>query len=186
MKHWRILFYFSFNPLFLHVSIALTVISSFSACLFDFCVGLINLGILAWRLNPAAVGSPDPRSYCLVLDQIQRPPRNRLRCHFQYLRPHSSWVYLQCPNCFQVRFPHHFRLDDGWFFGFGKHSIFEFILQGGPLQSKVVAMEIFLTIWMQPDNHVERVNRMLWQSLLCPKFIARQSSGCHEREIPSG
>jgi len=44
VKHWSILSYFGFAPLFLLVSIALTVINTFSACLFDFHVGRINLG----------------------------------------------------------------------------------------------------------------------------------------------
>ena len=43
MKHWRILSYFFFTPLFRHVSIALTIINTISACLFDCRVGRINL-----------------------------------------------------------------------------------------------------------------------------------------------
>jgi hypothetical protein len=39
--------------------------------------------------------------------------------------------------------------------------MFEFILQGGFFQTKLVAMEIFLAIEMQPHDYVERVTRML-------------------------
>ena len=44
MKHWRVLFYCCFTPLFLLVSISLTVIKTDSTFLFDFRVGQINLG----------------------------------------------------------------------------------------------------------------------------------------------
>ena len=36
---------------------------------------------------------------------------------------------------------------------------------------------------MQPYHHVERVTRMVWRSLLCPKFILQRSSAFFEGEI---
>jgi len=51
VKHWRILSYFVFTPLFLLVSIALTVTNTFSACLFDFRVGWISLGTFGAALT---------------------------------------------------------------------------------------------------------------------------------------
>jgi len=44
VNHWCILSYFFFTPVFLLVSIALTVTNTFSACLFDFRVSRINPG----------------------------------------------------------------------------------------------------------------------------------------------
>jgi len=49
--HSRILSYFCFTPLFLLVSIALTVTHPFSAGLFDFSVGRINSGTLSAALT---------------------------------------------------------------------------------------------------------------------------------------
>jgi len=145
-----------------------------------------NLEHLAWRSHPTAPGIPDPRCNCLALYQIQRPPPNRLRCHLDYLRPHCSQANLQCPKCFQECYPHHFQLEDSWLSWFGGYSIFEFILQGGPSQTKVVAKVIFLTIQMQLHHHVQWVTTMLWLSLPCPKCIPSQSSACFKCEIPSG
>jgi len=51
VKHWCILSNFFFTPLFLLVWIALTVINSFSACLFAFHVGWINRGTFGAALT---------------------------------------------------------------------------------------------------------------------------------------
>jgi len=56
VKHWRILSYFLFTPLFLLVSISLTVINSFTSCLFDFRVGWINLGTFRTALTSCYSG----------------------------------------------------------------------------------------------------------------------------------
>ena len=50
VKHSCIVSYFFFTPSFLLVSIALTVINTFSACLFDFGVGRINTGTFGTAL----------------------------------------------------------------------------------------------------------------------------------------
>ena len=96
--------------------------------------------------HPAVLGIPDPWCSCLALYQIQHPLRNRLRCHLDHRSPHSGSANLQCLKCFEVSYPHHFRLDDSWFFGFGGHLIIEFGLQGGPLQRKVAAKKICLAM----------------------------------------
>jgi len=56
VKDCLILFYFFFTPLFLLVSIGLTVINTFSACLFDFHVGRINLGTFGAALTFCCTG----------------------------------------------------------------------------------------------------------------------------------
>ena len=50
-NHWPMLCYFFLFPLFLHVSIALTVTITCSACLLDFHVGRINPGIFGAALT---------------------------------------------------------------------------------------------------------------------------------------
>jgi len=135
--------------------------------------------------HPAALGIPNPRCYCLPLYQIQRLLPNCLHSHSDYPCPHCSLANFRCPKCFQVCYPHHFWLDDHWFFWFRGHLISEFVLQGGPLQTKLVAKVIFLRIEMQPHHYVETVTRMLWQSLPCSKCILWLSSACFECEVPS-
>jgi len=56
VKHWRILSYIVFTPLFLLVSIALTVVNTFSACLFDLRVGWINPGTFGVALTSCCPG----------------------------------------------------------------------------------------------------------------------------------
>jgi len=56
VNHWRSLSYFFFPPLFLHVSTALTVTKTFSACLFDFSVGRTNPGTVGAALTSCCSG----------------------------------------------------------------------------------------------------------------------------------
>jgi len=56
VKHWCILSYFLFTPLFLLVSIALTVTNIFSACLWNFRVGWINPGKFCATLTSCYTG----------------------------------------------------------------------------------------------------------------------------------
>ena len=140
---------------------------------------------LAWLSHPAALGIPDPRCHCYALYRIPRLPCNRLPCHLDYPSHQSSLANFRCPKCFQVCYPCLFWLDDSWFSGFSRHLRLVFLLQGGPLQTKVVAKVIILTIWMQLHHHVERVSRRLWRWLGCPKCIQLLSSACFESEITS-
>jgi len=98
---------------------------------------------LVQHSHPAAPGYPDPGCHCNTLYQIQHLPHNRLRCHLEYPSSHSRLANFRYPKCFQVRYPHQFRLDDGRFLWSRGHLIFEFVLQGGPLQTKLVAKVIF-------------------------------------------
>jgi len=84
-----------------------------------------------------------------------------------------------------MRYSQQCGVDYSRFFGFGGHSIFEFILLEGPLQTLLVANVIFPTIQMQPHNHGDSVTRMLWQSVLYPKCILWLSLAHFEHEVPS-
>jgi len=101
---------------------------------------------VALRLHPTPHVIPDCRCPCLVLLQIQRLPGNRLCCHLAYASCHSTLANLGCPKRFEVHFPHHFLPGDDWFFWFGGHLRFKFVLQGVSLQTKPVAKVIFLTV----------------------------------------
>jgi len=123
--------------------------------------------------HPAARGIPDPRSNSLALHLIHCLHHSRLCSHLDYPSHRSSWASFQCRKRLRVHCRDHFRLDDGRFSVFGKHSILEFVLQRFTLQTKLVAMVIFPTIQMQPHHHVERLTRMLWRFLPYPKCILR-------------
>jgi len=135
--------------------------------------------------HPAALGIPDPRCHSCALYRIHHLPRYRLQYDVDHPSCDSSVANFRCPKCFQVCYPRQFRLDHRKFSGFGAHSRFEFVFQGGPLQTKLVEKVIFLTISMQPLHHVQRVTRRLCRSLQCPKCIQRLSSACFVHEIPS-
>jgi len=116
---------------------------------------------------------------------MQCVPCKSLHCYWDYSSRHSSQANVQCWKCIQVCFNYHFRVEDSWFFRFNRHWIFEFILQGGSLQTQLVAMVIFLTMYMLPHHYIERLTRQLWRSLPYLKFIKWQSSACLECEISS-
>jgi len=140
---------------------------------------------LVWHSHHTALGIPVLGCHSLGIDQIQRLPCNRYWCQLDYPSHYSSLPNHCYAKCFQVHYPHHFRLDDGWLFWISRHWIFEFDLQGGPLQTKLRAKVIFLAVNMQLHHHVERVTRMFWWSLLHPKFILRPWCTLFEREFPS-
>jgi len=96
------------------------------------------------RFHHGAQGIPEPEWHWLSRYQIQCLPSSRRWCRLYYPSPHPGYPNLQCPRCLQVRYPHHFRLDDGWFVSWGRQFIIEFILLGGSLQTQLVAKEIFM------------------------------------------
>jgi len=126
-----------------------------------------------------------PRCHCFTQYQIHRVMHNRLCCYLDHPSHHSNLACYYSPKCGQVRNPHHLRLDDGWYFGLAGHLIFEFVLQRCPLQTKLVAKEIFLTIQIQLHHHVEKETRLLWRSLPYAKCIYQLPSACSDPEIPS-
>jgi hypothetical protein len=81
---------------------------------------------------------------------------NHFRCRLDHPSHHVNSASICSVNCLQVYNSHHFRLDDGLYSGLARHLIFEFILQGSPLQTMLVAKEIFLTLQIQQHHHVER------------------------------
>ena len=133
-------------PIFHLISNVLTITNTFSPCLFDFCVGQINLGTFDAAFRSHCSGLSRSSGWYLTQHQIDRLPCNRLRCQLDYPGRHSSLANFQCPKCFLLRSPHHFWLDDGWFLIFGGHLIFQCVLQWGFLQTKQVAKVIFLAI----------------------------------------
>ena len=106
----------------------------------------VILAHLVRHSHPAARGITDSRCHCCAPYQIRPLLCNRLPCHLHYSSRHSSLANHRCLKWFQVRYPSRFQLDDGWFSSFGGHLRFEFVLQGGSLQTKLVAKVIFLTI----------------------------------------
>ena len=133
VKLWRILSYFFFTPWFLLFLIPLIFTNTFSAHLFDFCVGRINPGTFGAALTSRSHGHSVSSMPCLAQYCIQHLLCNHLWCHLNYPSRHSSQANLWGLKCCQAGLPHHFKVYDNWFFGFGKYWIFEFVFQGGPL-----------------------------------------------------
>jgi len=127
----------------------------------------------------------DPGCHCLTAYPIQHLPCNRLHCHLEYPSRHSSLPKFQCLKCFQAGYPHHLQLGDGWFFWFSRHLLFEFLLQGGAVQTKLLPDMIFPTIKMQPHHHGERVTDILQWSLPYLKCILQLSLAWFDHDIPS-
>jgi len=96
--------------------------------------------------HPTGLGYLHRRCHCQELWRIHFLPPSRLHCHLNYGSPHSSQTNRCCPKCFQVNYHHHLLLDGSRFFWFCAHSTIEFVLQGSPLRTKLVAQVIFLTI----------------------------------------
>jgi hypothetical protein len=103
-------------------------------------------GHLVQRSQAAALGNLDSQGDCCALYWSHRPYHNPLPCHLDHPSCHSSLANLQCPKCFQVRYRRHFGLVDGWFSEYGRHSRFEFVLQGSPFKTMLGAKVVFLTI----------------------------------------
>ena len=72
MKHGRILSYFFLTPLLLLVSIALTIINIFSACLFDYRAGQINPGTFGTALTFRSSGHSSSLMilWCCISDSM--------------------------------------------------------------------------------------------------------------------
>jgi len=117
---------------------------------------------LVQHSQPSALGFPKLWCHCLALYQIHRQPRRPLWCRLDYPSHHASYANYQCRKCYQVHYHHQVLLDGGQFVWFGGHLIHELMLQGGPLQTKLVAKVIFLTIYMPLHHHVKSLTTMLW------------------------
>jgi len=165
--------------------LVLTVTNTFAANHFDFCIGQINLGTYgaALLLHCSVLSGRSMPMSCFISDPS--PLHNSF--HYQLNHPscNSSVANCQCPHCFQVWYANHIWLDDSLFFRFCGHLISEFIFLGGPLQTKLVVKVIYMTTYMQPRHHVERVTRMLRQSLPCPKCLPGLSSAWFKHIILS-
>ena len=95
--------------------------------------------------HPAALGFLNHRFHYLSLYRIDRLPLNRFRCRSDYPSHHCSLAKFSRQTSFQVRYAHHSGLGVSRFYRFGGHSIFQFVLQGGPLQTKLLAKVMFPT-----------------------------------------
>jgi len=126
--------------------------------------------------QPMPPGFLDLRFHYLSVYQVHHLLRNYLRCCLDYPRRNSSFADFHRQKSFQVRHPAHILLGASQFFGFSKHSIFKFVLQGGSLQTKLVANVIFPTIWIQPHHPVENVTTMRGRFLQCPTLFPQLSS----------
>jgi len=185
VKHWRILSYFFFTPLFLLVSIALTVTNTISACLFVFRVGRINPETFGATLTSRRSGHSGSLMLlsCSISDSMSAAQSSSLS--FGLLK--SPFQLSQSSVSEMLSGAVSSSLSTGWRLILRIWRTFKIWVcsPGRSLQTKVVAKEIFLPIWMHPHHHVERVTRMLWQSPRCLKCIPLQSSGYFEHEIPS-
>jgi len=140
---------------------------------------------LPQHTHPAALRVPDSWCHYFTQYQCHHLPQNCLCCQLEYRSRHSSSANHWHPKWFQMHCLNDFLPDDSSFFWFGGYWIFEFVLQGGPLQTMLVVKEIFLTNSQQPQHHVEIVSTMLWPSLPCLSCILRLSSTCVEHVILS-
>jgi len=95
-----------------------------------------NLTDRFWRSKPSLLAGHSDLLQTLL-------PPSRLRLDMNCSSEHSSEADYRCPKCFQVHYPHHFQLDGSLFFLLSTCLILEFVLQGGPLQTKLVAKVIF-------------------------------------------
>jgi len=135
--------------------------------------------------HPGALGLLELQSYSHARYWIHRLPPSCHHSHLDYPSHHSSHANFRCQKCFQVHYPHHFQLDNGWYFWFDEHLILEYILQGGHLQTKQVATVISLTSQMQLHHHVKSLTTMLWRSLQYLKCTQQLSFACFGLKIPS-
>jgi len=126
-----------------------------------------------------------PRCHCVALHQIHCLPPSYLHCHFSYLSHHSCQPKFRCWWCFQVHHPYDCLLDDSQFSWFGWQWILVFILQEGPVWTKLVVKFIISTTIMQQHYHGYSGTRMLWWSFQDLKWILWLSSVSFEHEIPS-
>jgi len=143
--HWRILSYLFHFSWFLLVSNVLTVINTFDA------LSLISMMAESIREHSVrhshhtALWFPDHRWHYQSLCRIHCLPPSHVCCQLESPSPHSNQANYWCPKCFQVHYLHPLPLDGGQFFWFRIHSILDFVLHGGPLQTKLEAQVIFPT-----------------------------------------
>jgi len=144
--HWRILSYLVCIPLSLLVSIILTVINASLTIVFVRHIG---------RINPATFGAAHTFCCSGASESSQRMSSSRSDSlsasqpswlSFGLSRSPFQLSQFRCLICFLVNYPHHSRQDGGRFVWFSEHSIFDFVLQADPLQTKLLAQVIFSTI----------------------------------------
>jgi len=123
--------------------------------------------------------------YCVTLCWSYYLLPSCLGCHLHYPSSHSSKANFRCPICFQVHYPHHCWQDGSGLVWFGGHSITEFVVQGGPVQTKLMAQVIFTIIQMQLHHHFESLNRIHEKSSHYPKWILLWSVASFGYEAPS-
>jgi len=136
---------------------------------------------LARHSHPAALRILDPRCLCCTVYQIHPLPCNCVHRHLDYPSHHSSWANFWYLKCVQVRYYQQFLLDDGWFLSFRGHLISEFVLQEGPCRPRQWQKRSFGHFKCSQHHDVQRVARMPWWFLPCPKGIPRLSSACFGR-----
>ena len=135
--------------------------------------------------NPPALRCLNPWPHCLAPCQIDCPPPSHLRYHVDHASLHSCEANFWCSKWFQVLNSHQFLQDVGGFIWLSRNWLFEFVLQGGPLQSKLVAQVIIMTIKIQLLHHVESLIWTLWQYIEYLKCILPQPFICCGCKIPS-
>ena len=185
MKHWCILSYIFFTPIFLLVSIALTVTNTFSACLIDFRVGRINPETFGAALTSDCSGHSESSmllSYC-TSDSTSATQSSSL-----------SFGLSKSP----------FQLSQSLVSGMLSGALSSSLLTGWQL---ILRIRWRFNIWVRSPGRsfadkacgkgdlsvnlnaaapsFERVTRMLWQSLPCQKCILWRSSACFEHVFPS-
>jgi len=148
VKHGRILSYFFFTPSFLLVSIELTVINNFSALLFDIRVGPINPGTLGAALTSRSTGysgSSMPLS-CSISDSTSAAQSSSLsfelsKSLFQLSQSSVSEMLSGAQSSLH---------STGWRLILRiRQTINTWVRTvGWSLRTKLVAKEIFRTIWM--------------------------------------
>jgi len=139
----RILSYLFLVPIFLLISIALTVIKTCSVMFFDLCIGRINPGTFGAGLT----------SHCSGLSGSSMVLSSSMLDTLSTYQSSSLWFGLSkspfqssqfsVPKCFQVDNHHHVQLHGGRLNWFGGHLSLEKILTGGHLQTKLIVKVIF-------------------------------------------
>jgi len=141
-NHWRILSYFFFPPLFLRFSAALTVIKSFSACLFDFRVDRTNLGTFGVALTSCCSGHSG--SSMQLLCSISDSSSAAQSCSLSYGLSMSPFQFSKSSVSEMLSGAQCSSLSTGRRLILRIRRTFKIWVR--PLQIKLVAKVIFLTI----------------------------------------
>ena len=138
--------YFFLFPLFLLVCIALTVINPFSACFIDLSVG---------RINPGTFGAALTTRWAARSEASMTLPSSTSDWSFPS-QSSSLWFGLSNLPCQLSQFSVSEMVSGAqcsslatrwwWFLLIMPNFILEFVLRGGPSQTKLVAKVICLTI----------------------------------------